>query len=145
MSAELVAAASALGGAASTALVSAMVNDVWGSVRARVARVFGRADNNATTSSSVIAVLDEANEAISRTTGAERAAEVALKEPALQEAIANLLIADASLIPRVRALLAELGNLQGGDGSQIALASDDAQQAVQYRGIQENEFRRGKD
>ena len=55
---------------------------------------------------------------------------------------------DPSAIEKFRSLLAELGpSAQHGSvqGTQAAVAHDDAQQAVLYYGTQKNDFSRGSD
>jgi hypothetical protein len=144
MSAELVAAASALGGAASTAFVTAMINDTWSSVRKRVALVFGRKKNDGTPNSTALDALDEANKVIAQAPPPDRPAVAAASAQTLRDTIANLLVEDPTLMPDVRSLLQELQSSAASGGTQTATASGDAQQAVQFSGFQQNTFKRGE-
>lgn len=134
-------ALAALAASAGTGLVSAMATDGWQQVRARVVRLLGQ--ENATEEQRQEARLERARQEVMAASG-EEAEEVRQRQgEAWQTRFADLLEDTPEAEEPLRELVAFLTQHAGPAAGAVqvnAQASDNAQQAVQGQGVQNNTF-----
>lgn len=134
-------AAAELAAAGGTALVTAMVADGWEGVKARFARLLGRGD--AKEVEGAAARLEECRALLAMLAGAELERARAEQELAWRTRLGDLLERQPDGERELRSLVAEVqARVRGSDGwvEQRVIGSGHAQQAVQGRGIQVNNF-----
>ena len=134
-------AAGELAAAGGTALVTAMVTDGWEGVKARFARLLGRGD--AKEAEGAAARLEECRAALVVLAGAELQRARAEQELAWRIRLGDLLERQPDGERELRSLVAEVqSRIRDSDGrvEQRVTGSGHAQQAVQGRGVQVNNF-----
>ena len=130
---ELVALASTGG----SALVTAMVTDGWGSVRARFAQMFGRGDDRK--SDATASRLEQSRSELVAASGMELDRVQQRQQIAWQTRLEDLLEEDPGVDEALRALLTELSEHIAAPAVQVEqhpTAFDQAQQAVLGQGVQ---------
>jgi hypothetical protein len=138
MLAEAVAALASTG---SAALVTAMVTDGWEDLRARFARLFGRAKPEATDTAA--ARLEQSRTVLAALTGADLDRARAEQEIAWRTRLVDLLDEHPDAEQELRVLIGEVqARVIGSAGrvQQHAAAFDQAQQAVLGHGVQNVTF-----
>ncbi|GAA4186225.1 hypothetical protein GCM10022252_17880 [Streptosporangium oxazolinicum] len=133
----------ALASAGATAIVSSVASDAWQALRDRVARILGRGDDQREVVQGE--VMDEVRAAILRASGTDRPAIVAAQRERVSALLAEAMAGDPVAAEETRSLIAEFApivGIEGVGGDQHAHAEGDAQQAVQYTGVQTNTFKR---
>ncbi|WP_326637894.1 hypothetical protein OG884_28380 [Streptosporangium sp. NBC_01755] len=133
----------ALASAGATAIVSSVASDAWQSLRDRVARVLGRGDDR----QEVIQgeVMDKVREAILQASSTDRPMIVAAQRERISALLAEAMAGDPVAAEETRSLIAEFAptvDIESVSGGQHAHTEGDAQQAVQYTGVQTNTFKR---
>lgn len=133
-----------LSASASGAIVAAMATDAWTKVRTTATKFFGRADP--ARQEEYVIELDRANRQLKLAAPETRVSLAKEKQEEIQEIIANLLTRRPELIDDIRSSFVDgsAEPLVKNNGNQDARASDDARQAVQYQGLQANNFEGGK-
>lgn len=134
-------AAAELATAGGTALVTAMVTDGWEGIKARFARLLGR--GSAKEVEGAAARLEACRTLLATLAGPELQRARAEQELAWRVRLGDLLEQEPDVERELRSLVAESrARLEGSYGrvEQRVIGSDHAQQAVQGRGIQVNNF-----
>ena len=134
-------ALTALAATGGTALVTAMVTDGWDSVRARVARLFGRGD--AQQADAAAARLDQSRAALAGLSGPDLEQAQAEQQVIWRTRLGDLLEQHPAAEQEVRTVVADVqAQVTGSAGpvQQHAAAFDQAQQAVQGHGVQNITF-----
>jgi hypothetical protein len=131
------AAASAVAATAGTTLVEAAVTDAWESVKARFVKLLGRGDREQEREKGL--VLEHAGQVVQAASDQDRPQVIAAQSAVIEEFLLRTIMEDNALLEQVQQLTAEL-RTDWPSRSQIATASDNAQQAVQYYGVQTNTF-----
>jgi hypothetical protein len=137
MTAEILAAAGVVAATAGTTLLEAAVTDAWDGVKARFVKLLGRGDREQEQTKDL--VLERAGQAVRTASEQDRPGVVVAQSAVVEELFRRSIIEDNALLEQIQQLTTELRAEQRG-GSQIATASDNAQQAVQYHGVQSNTF-----
>jgi hypothetical protein len=125
----------------STALITAMVTDGWEGVRARFARLLGCGDSKE--AEAVAARLERSRAVLAAASGAELERVRAEQEIAWRARLEDLLERNPDTEVELRALVAEMQARAIGSAGRVeqwAVASGQAQQAVQGHGVQNVTF-----
>ena len=134
-------ALTALASTGGSALVTAMVTDGWEGMKARFARLFGRAD--AKQAEAAAGRLEQSRAELAGLSGPALERGRAEQEIVWRTRLGDLLDQDPSAEPELRALVAEVqAQVVGSAGrvEQQAAAFDQAQQVVQGHGVQNVTF-----
>ncbi|MFF3439604.1 hypothetical protein [Streptosporangium sp. NPDC002721] len=133
----------ALASAGATAIVSSVTSDAWQALRDRVARILGRGDDQREVIQGE--VMDEVRAAILQASGSDRPAIVAAQRERVSALLVEAMAGDPVAAEETRSLIAEFAptvDIESVSGDQHAHAEGEAQQAVQYTGVQTNTFKR---
>jgi hypothetical protein len=134
-------AAAELAATGGTALVTAMVTDGWEGVKARFARLLGRGD--AKEAERVAAWMEEYRAELAALAGEELQRARAAQEQEWRVRLVDLLVREPGMERELRSLVAEVQARQPGSYGRVeqhVTGSGHAQQAVQGRGVQVNNF-----
>jgi hypothetical protein len=134
-------ALSALAAAGGTGLVTAMVTDGWESVRARVAKLFGR--GNEKQAEVIAGRLEESRSRLEGLSADELDRARAAQEAAWRTRLADLLEEHPEAAPELRELVADVQARTANWAGQIdqrVIGFDQAQQALLGQGSQVNNF-----
>lgn len=130
----------ALAAAGGTTLVTAMATDAWAVIRSGFARLPGRGEPDRI--ATLERALDEARAELAVLPDAARQQAAADQAAAWHAALAELLTDQPQAAAALAELLAQAGGPAPADGTvtQYAVATGDAQQAVQGHGVQSVTF-----